>query len=137
MTPGKESTPDNHTQNKYGNYTSNNQGPNSCGLNSTCNINHSIFKEGVTLAYGPYCWEVKFYLPPGIFSGNLWDVMKIEPTFSLGQIVWHKVSGDKGMVTGFVIRPAGRLTYYVTFDDHAESACFEIELSEDKVLDIP
>jgi hypothetical protein len=46
----------------------------------------------------------------------------------LGDAVYHKASGSKGLVIGIYVTPGGT-TYSVGWDDRSESSHFSVELS--------
>lgn len=48
--------------------------------------------------------------------------------FEIGDVVYHRLSGDPGMVTGIHLRPSG-ITYSVTWEDRCETPHYEIELT--------
>jgi heat shock protein HspQ len=55
--------------------------------------------------------------------------------FNLGDIVYHRVSEEKGIVTGIMYRPHG-VVYYVTWDHNSEGAAWDVELSSEKILSV-
>lgn len=63
--------------------------------------------------------------------------MSFEFTYQIGQEIFHKITGDKGIVTDIKFSALSNITsYIVTFgrfmDDEVE--CLAYELSEEKVL---
>lgn len=53
--------------------------------------------------------------------------------WSFGQIVWHKITKDQGMVVGVLLRPNSASSYIVIFDDSRnEDECLEFELTDEQ-----
>lgn len=54
--------------------------------------------------------------------------------WSFGDVLYHKLSGERGMVVGLQLRPTSTPVYLMTFEDDvgAESTCFELELTEEQ-----
>lgn len=54
--------------------------------------------------------------------------------YSFLNVVWHKVTGDKGMVFGIKLRENNNPLYMVIFEDgRNEAECFEVELQDEPV----
>lgn len=53
--------------------------------------------------------------------------------WSFGDMLYHKLSGELGMVVGLQLRPTSTPVYMMTFegDVGSESKCLEIELTEE------
>lgn len=51
--------------------------------------------------------------------------------WSFGDILWHKVTEEKGMVTGIILREQSPPMYALVFTgDVGEKNCYEMELVE-------
>lgn len=52
--------------------------------------------------------------------------------WGFGDVLWHKLSGERGMVVGLQLRPTSTPVYLMTFegDTGEEQKCLEIELVE-------
>jgi len=52
--------------------------------------------------------------------------------WGFGDFLWHKVTGDKGMILGITLRPNSPPSYQMVFaEDIDEKTCLEIELTEE------
>ncbi len=63
--------------------------------------------------------------------------MKIthDVVFALGTEVWLKVDSDAhGIVVGYIVRPAGKVTYLVSFGQGEDSAHYDMELTTERVV---
>lgn len=64
--------------------------------------------------------------------------MKINPVYSLGDIVYLKVGENSGIVNGIMVCPGHALLYRVTWSGEStfsEGMHYEIELTDEKPLD--
>lgn len=53
--------------------------------------------------------------------------------WGFGDVLWHKATGDKGMVMGIILRPQSVALYVVVFaDDVSDKTCLEFELTEEQ-----
>lgn len=53
------------------------------------------------------------------------------PRWDLGQILYMKVNEEPGMLTGYVVRSNGAITYLVSWFEEGEKECWEMELSDE------
>lgn len=53
--------------------------------------------------------------------------------FNLGDIVYHRIGDNKGIVTGIVFRP-GSVMYLITWQNLDEKWHHDIEFSTDQIL---
>lgn len=53
--------------------------------------------------------------------------------WSFGNEIWHKVTGDRGLIMGISLRPDSAPYYRVVFEDSREdTSCMEFELTDEK-----
>lgn len=53
--------------------------------------------------------------------------------WGFGDVLYHKMTGNKGMVTGIILRSQSPPLYSLVFvDDEAEKNCLELELTEEQ-----
>lgn len=52
--------------------------------------------------------------------------------WSFGDVLYHRLSGERGMVVGLQLRPSSTPVYLMVFEDEIadEKRCMEIELTE-------
>lgn len=52
--------------------------------------------------------------------------------WTFGNIVWHRVTKDKGMIVGINLRHSAPASYSVVFEDsRADCVCLELELTDE------
>lgn len=52
--------------------------------------------------------------------------------WGFGDMLWHKMTGEKGMVTGIILRQHSPPLYALVFTgDISEKNCYEMELTEE------
>ena len=56
--------------------------------------------------------------------------------FSIGEIVYFRLSGDPGLVTGILFRPTA-VIYYVSTESGSERTAYDIELSAERNFSSP
>lgn len=53
--------------------------------------------------------------------------------WSFGDVIWHKVTKDKGIIFGIQLRHGDEPRYLVVFEDsRSEACCVEFELTEEE-----
>lgn len=53
--------------------------------------------------------------------------------YGFGDIVWHKVTKDKGFIIGINLRPGCAPNYLVVFEDkRQDDVCLEFELTDEQ-----
>lgn len=58
--------------------------------------------------------------------------------WSFGDVLWHCVTGDKGMVLGIVLRQQSPPIYMLVFEgDVGEKNCYEMELTDEQPATVP
>lgn len=61
--------------------------------------------------------------------------MKLTPTFSIGETVWHRCDTEcPGIVTGYLVRSGGHLLYLVCWGGE-ETSHYEFELTDERPID--
>lgn len=56
--------------------------------------------------------------------------------WTFGDSLWHKVTGDKGLVVGVELRPQSSAAYFIIFSDsRMEDSCNEFELTDQPVIE--
>lgn len=57
--------------------------------------------------------------------------------WGFGDIVWHRLTADRGMVVGIQLRPESQPNYLVVFEDRREETlCSEFELTAEKPVQV-
>lgn len=58
---------------------------------------------------------------------------KHHTNWTFGSILWHKVTGDRGMVIAIHLRPESKPSYSMVFEDNREeTSCMEFELTDEQ-----
>ncbi len=56
------------------------------------------------------------------------------PRWDIGTVLYLRVAAEEGgMLTGYVIRPGGVMSYLITWGDGDEKTHWEVELTSEKV----
>lgn len=52
--------------------------------------------------------------------------------WSFGDIVWHRMTGERAMIIGIGLRKDSPASYSLVFEEGREGTCYEMELTEIK-----
>jgi hypothetical protein len=56
--------------------------------------------------------------------------------FNIGEIVYFRLGGDAGIITGILFRPTA-VIYYVSTENGGERMCYDIELCGERTFTNP